>query len=127
MSPTPFGNDLYERTEGYSITLSHGGRDDADPNPFANANPLLDFPDNDELAINPARLTEIHALTDQQISDLLNRLVLMGQTASSMVHAAVQGLMQRNEGHCQEVRRKERAHGCGVEGMPFASSFTQLG
>lgn len=45
---------------------------------------------------------------DQQIKDLLDRLVLMGQIASTMVHIAVQALTERDESHCQEVRRKEQ-------------------
>jgi phosphate transport system protein len=32
----------------------------------------------------------------------------MGQIASSMVHIAVQALTQRDEGRCQEVRKKEQ-------------------
>src|SRR5262249_7013358 len=36
------------------------------------------------------------------------RLVVMGQTAASMVHIAVQSLIQRDPGHCDDVRRKEQ-------------------
>ena len=64
---------------------------------------------------------------DQQISDLLNRLVLMGQTAASMVHTAVQALIQRDEGHCDEVRRKEQeVDGLEIEVEDRAIKLTAL-
>jgi phosphate transport system protein len=45
---------------------------------------------------------------DDQIEDLLQRLVLMGSLAESMIHLAVRALMERNEVHAEEVFRKEK-------------------
>jgi phosphate transport system protein len=45
---------------------------------------------------------------DEQIQDLLQRLVLMGSLAESMIHAAVQGLIERSDARAGEVARQER-------------------
>ncbi len=44
---------------------------------------------------------------DQQIQDLLERLVLMGRMAESMVQTAMRVLAERNESLSAEVNRKE--------------------
>jgi phosphate transport system protein len=45
---------------------------------------------------------------DEQIQDLLQRLVLMGRIAESMIQTALRTLIERNEGLCAEVYRKEQ-------------------
>jgi phosphate transport system protein len=45
---------------------------------------------------------------DGQIQDLLQRLVLMGRMAESMIQTALRTLVERDEGLCAEVRRKEQ-------------------
>ena len=44
---------------------------------------------------------------DQQIQDLLERLVLMGRMAESMIQTAMRVLVERNASLCAEVDRKE--------------------
>jgi phosphate transport system protein len=45
---------------------------------------------------------------DEQIQDLLQRLVLMGRMAESMIQTALRTLIERDEGLCAEVYRKEQ-------------------
>jgi phosphate transport system protein len=45
---------------------------------------------------------------DEQIQDLLQRIVLMGRMAESMIQTALRTLVERNEGLCAEVYRKEQ-------------------
>jgi len=45
---------------------------------------------------------------DEQIQGLLQKLVLMGRLAESMIQAALRTLIERDERHCEEVHRKER-------------------
>jgi phosphate transport system protein len=45
---------------------------------------------------------------DEQIQGLLEKLVLMGRLAESMIQAALRTLIERDERHCEEVHRKER-------------------
>jgi phosphate transport system protein len=45
---------------------------------------------------------------DEQIQDLLQRLVLMGRMAESMIQTALRTLVERNEGLSAEVYRKEQ-------------------
>ncbi len=44
---------------------------------------------------------------DEQIQDLQQKLVLMGRLAESMIQLALRSLVERNEGLCDEVYRKE--------------------
>jgi phosphate transport system protein len=44
---------------------------------------------------------------DQQMQDLLERLVLMGRLAESMIQTAMRALIERNESLSAEVERKE--------------------
>jgi phosphate transport system protein len=45
---------------------------------------------------------------DEQIQSLLEKLVLMGRLAESMIQAALRTLIDRDESHCEEVHRKEK-------------------
>ncbi len=45
---------------------------------------------------------------DEQMEDLLQRLVLMGRLTESMVQTALRTLVERNEGLCPEVFRREQ-------------------
>lgn len=45
---------------------------------------------------------------DQQMQDLLERLVLMGRLAESMIQTAMRALIERNESLGEEVDRKEK-------------------
>jgi phosphate transport system protein len=45
---------------------------------------------------------------DDQMQDLLQRLLLMGRHAETMIQTAMRGLIERNEALAGEVRRKER-------------------
>ncbi|MCY3022634.1 MAG: phosphate signaling complex protein PhoU [Planctomycetota bacterium] len=44
---------------------------------------------------------------DEQIQELLQKLVLMGRLADSMIGLALRTLMERDEAYCAEVERKE--------------------
>jgi phosphate transport system protein len=44
---------------------------------------------------------------DEQLQELLQRLVTMGRTAESMVHAATRTLIERNDAPAAEVEKKE--------------------
>jgi phosphate transport system protein len=44
---------------------------------------------------------------DEQMQDLLEKLVLMGRLAESMLQTAMRSLIERNESLCSEVHRKE--------------------
>ncbi len=45
---------------------------------------------------------------DEQMQDLLDKLVLMGRTAESMMQIAMRCLIERDEALCSEVYRKEQ-------------------
>lgn len=45
---------------------------------------------------------------DEQIQELLQRLVLMGRLAEAMIHAAIRMLVERSEAHAREIEEKER-------------------
>jgi phosphate transport system protein len=45
---------------------------------------------------------------DEQMQDLLQKLVLMGRLAESMLQLAMRSLIERNENLCAEVDRKEQ-------------------
>lgn len=45
---------------------------------------------------------------DEQIQELLQRLVLMGRVADSMIGLSLRALMERNEAYCEEVNEKEQ-------------------
>ena len=45
---------------------------------------------------------------DEQMQDLLQKLVLMGRIAESMIQLALRTLIERNEQLCEEVGRKEK-------------------
>jgi phosphate transport system protein len=45
---------------------------------------------------------------DEQIQELLQRLVLMGRVVDSMIGLSLRALMERNEAYCAEVDEKEQ-------------------